>query len=59
MPVPKKSISASVLWTSTLAETPPKIDPSHGSSVKAGHGLPPATAGIGVWLDGAGQAGIV
>ena len=22
-----------------------------GSSVKAGHGLPPVTAGIGVWLD--------
>jgi len=24
--------------------------------VKAGHGLPPVTAGIGVWLDGVGQA---
>jgi len=30
---------------------------SFGSSVKAGHGLPPVTAGIGVWLDGVGQAG--
>ena len=28
-----------------------------GSSVKAGHGLPPVTAGIGVWSDGVGQAG--
>jgi len=28
-----------------------------GSSVIAGHGLPPVTAGIGVWLDGVGQAG--
>jgi len=25
--------------------------------VKAGHVLPPVTAGIGVWLDGVGQAG--
>jgi len=24
----------------------------------AGHGLPPITAGIGVWLDGVGQAGM-
>jgi len=29
-----------------------------GSSVIAGHGLPPVTAGIGVWLDGVGQAGM-
>ena len=29
-----------------------------GCSVIAGHGLPPVTAGIGVWLDGVGQAGI-
>jgi len=28
------------------------------SSVIAGHGLPPVTAGIGVWLDGVGQAGM-
>jgi len=28
-----------------------------GSLVKAGHGLPPVTAGIGVWLDGVGRAG--
>jgi len=28
-----------------------------GSSVKASHGLPPVTAGIGVWLDGVGRAG--
>jgi len=28
-----------------------------GSSVTAGHGLPPVTAVIGVWLDGDGQAG--
>ena len=27
-----------------------------GSSVKAGHGLSPLTVGIGVWLDGVGQA---
>jgi len=27
-----------------------------GFSVIAGHGLPPVTAGIGVWLDGVGQA---
>jgi len=26
--------------------------------VIAGHGLPPVTAGIGVWLDGVGQAGM-
>jgi len=26
--------------------------------VIAGHVLPPATAGIGVWLDGVGQAGM-
>jgi len=25
------------------------------SSVITGHGLPPVTAGIGVWLDGVGQ----
>ena len=25
--------------------------------MKAGHGLPPVTAGIGVWLDGVGRAG--
>jgi len=25
--------------------------------VKAGHGLPPITAGIGVWLNGVGEAG--
>ena len=24
----------------------------------AGHGLPPVTAGIGVWLDGVGRAGM-
>ena len=29
-----------------------------GSLVIAGHGLPPITAGIGVWLDGVGQAGM-
>ena len=29
-----------------------------GSSVIAGHGLPLVTAGIGVWLDGVGLAGI-
>ena len=29
-----------------------------GSSVIAGHGLPPVTIGIGVWLDGVGQAGM-
>jgi len=29
-----------------------------GSLVIAGHGLPPVTAGIGVWLDGVGQAGM-
>jgi len=29
-----------------------------GSSVIAGHGLPPVTAGIGVWLDGVGQVGM-
>jgi len=28
-----------------------------GSSLKAGHGLPPITAGIAVWLDGVGRAG--
>jgi len=28
-----------------------------GSSVIAGHGLPPVTAVIGVWLDGVGEAG--
>ena len=28
------------------------------SSVIAGHSLPPVTAGIGVWLDGVGQAGM-
>jgi len=28
-----------------------------GSSVIVGHGLPPVTARIGVWLDGVGQAG--
>ena len=28
------------------------------SSVIAGHGLPPVTAGSGVWLDGVGQAGM-
>jgi len=33
-------------------------DCSFGSSVIAGHGLPPVTAGIGVWLDGVGQAGM-
>jgi len=26
--------------------------------VIAGHGLPPVNAGIGVWLDGVGQAGM-
>jgi len=26
--------------------------------VIAGHGLPPVAAGIGVWLDGVGQAGM-
>ena len=29
-----------------------------GSSMTAGHGLPPVTARIGVWLDGTGQAGM-
>ena len=29
-----------------------------GSSVIAGRGLPSVTAGIGVWLDGVGQAGM-
>ena len=29
-----------------------------GSSVTAGHGWPPVTAGIGEWLDGVGQAGM-
>jgi len=29
-----------------------------GSSVIAGHGLPPVTTGIGVWSDGVGQAGM-
>jgi len=27
-------------------------------SVKAGNGSPPITAGIGVWLDGVGRAGM-
>jgi len=31
---------------------------SFGSLVIASHGLPPVTAGIGVWLDGVGQAGM-
>jgi len=30
-----------------------------GSSAIAGHGLPPVTAGIGMWLDGVGHVTIL
>jgi len=59
MLLPVMSSLATVTAQGSAVPRPDSLASSFfGSSVKAGHVLPPVSAGVGVWLDGVGQAGM-